>query len=207
MTGQALPAYASKRAQQVREIATRQGWDWKQYREAVTRSLRDGEQAALASAANPPADGTAVVWIGFGNAKLDQYLRVGPIPFFGAEITPKELMHGSAKLNHPDFEAAWELTTDTVEMLKPVRVDHYVLARIELTGARAVTSGRRRSRRRPGHRQRWQRAMDRAPKRQVEGNGAAIGVFTLAINYLDQAPQMRRQSTSARADEDPAGVL
>lgn len=113
---------------------------------SVTHGLSDrAARGQLAEAreqlCRPPFLGAEVVWLAFGNAHLRQgYQRLGPIQFFDMRFSLRDLRVGSPELETSDgFERAPELTDALAEKLFfKVHAEAHVLARVELSGLRAV---------------------------------------------------------------------
>jgi hypothetical protein len=126
-------------ARQLMQAVQRQGRDWEPFRRALVDWIDDGRELALDRIMSPPVDDTVVVWLIFANAVLNNPCRVGPVQFFNGETPRRELMTGSPALAFDGFEQARELTAQALDLLTPVRVREHVLARVELTGPRALT--------------------------------------------------------------------
>ena len=137
--GATTSAVCIHRAYQLKQTYERQGGDWDAVRRSLVDALKDSRELALERAMRSPIDDTAVVWLILGNAVLDQPCRLGPIQFFSGDTARSELLSGSSSMAFDGFEAAWELTSETLSLLEPVRVKEHVLARVELRGPRALT--------------------------------------------------------------------
>lgn len=99
----------------------------------------DLAESRLAAMAGPPTDVVAA-WVAFGNAHLnDGYLRVGQVQFFDKRFTPQELRDGCPALAaHDEFDPATELTDEVIRWsFERIQAQSYVLARVEMAGARA----------------------------------------------------------------------
>jgi hypothetical protein len=125
---------------QLRELVRMRGHDWWYMSSRILEQVRaDDLDAACQAAVVPPKDDATVAWVAFGNADLERgYCRVGQVQFFTHKLGLVHIRDGCPALNHPGFEPATELTDEALGFFPEVKdQEHYVWARVELSGPRA----------------------------------------------------------------------
>jgi hypothetical protein len=139
-------AVIALRVAQLAESVELHGRSWESMKHEL--SLRAGRRdldRIKALLCEPPFLDADVTWVAFGNAHLRQgYRRLGPIQFFDKRFSYDDLRNGCPELSAFDeFEPAPELTKEALDWhFARIDTSDYVLARVELTGPRAVPAGR-----------------------------------------------------------------
>lgn len=125
---------------QLRELVRIRGHQWWSMSSRILEQVRAGDlDAACQAALTPPGDDATVAWVAFGNADLERgYCRVGQVQFFTHKLGLVHIRDGCPALGHPEFEPATELSDEVLAGFPEVKdQEHYVWARVELSGPRA----------------------------------------------------------------------
>jgi hypothetical protein len=133
------------RAAQLDETSELYGHTWKISETDIPILAGRGKLDAIRKRLIEPSFQAAdVAWVAFGNAHLRQgFQRLGPIQFFDQRFTNEQIRDGCPELDaHSGFDPAPELTDEVLGWhFARIQAEHYVLARVELTGPRAAPSG------------------------------------------------------------------